>query len=94
MQTKLTLAYKLATTILTAKARKAGLAYNVQAHVTHLAQAGGLPCYTATGQAVALNILHNCNFNYGALPIAFNKLYNYFNNLHLSNAFMVKVTPT
>ena len=88
--TKLVLAYKLAAAVLTVKAKRAGLAYNVNAHVAQLAQQGGLPCHNTTSQAVCLNILHNTNFNYLNLPLAFSNLFNYFNNLHLSNKFMVK----
>lgn len=91
--TKLILGYKLATAILTQKAQQNAIAYNVNAHVAKLAQTGGLPCHNTTSQAVCLNILHNTNFNYLNLPLAFTNLYNYFNNLHLNVNFMVKVTP-
>jgi hypothetical protein len=91
--TKLALKYKLATTILTQKAQRAGVAYNVSAHVAQLAQQGALPCHTATGQAVSLNILHNISFNFAKLCVVYNALYNAYVNLNLTPAFMVKVTP-
>ena len=91
--TKLALKYKLATTILTQKAQKAGVAYNVNAHVAQLAQQGALPCHNATGQAVSLNILHNASFNFANLCTAYYALYNAYASLNLTPAFMVKVTP-
>jgi hypothetical protein len=92
--TMLILKTKLAHTILTQKARLAGVAYNVQGHINALMQAGGLPCHNATGQAVALNATHNANYNFASLPLGFAKLYNAYANLNLTPMYMVRVTPT
>jgi hypothetical protein len=91
--TNLMLGYRLATTILTQKAKRAGVAYNVNAHVAQLAQQGGLPCNNAIQQAIATNSLHNVGFNFNSLQIQFYKLYRAFLTINLNVQFMVKNTP-
>jgi hypothetical protein len=85
---------RLATTILTQKARLQGVAYNVNNHVAYLAQNNGLPCQQAITQAITLNVLHNLNLNFKNLSLNFAKLYNAFTSINLHPAYMVRLTAT